>query len=504
MTETSATATTVNRADAIAAGRAYFPYGGAMQLWRCRDPEVLIEGPAGTGKSRAVLEKLHKALLKYPGMRALICRKTKESMAESVLVTWEEHVVPPTEPGADGRPLTDGPNRHNRQFYEFANGSVLVVAGLDKPSKIMSTEFDMIYVAEATECTVDDIESLKTRLRNFRLPYQQIILDCNPDTPFHWLNKRPEQADTDPTRVGDRVMTRIRSRHEDNPRLYDQDIGQPTIEGRKYLAALDNLTGARRLRLRYGKWVAAEGAVYEDEWNPQIHVVPRHLDQPGHPNGFDERQVRTWVISHDVGFRNPGTLQLWAVDQDDRMTLIRQVYRRGHDRPWWIGSTVELIDHAKALTPLIPIEAVVVDPAAAADIEQMRNADLRGVRVVAAENDIETGIDQVRIRMRGDGQGPALFVLAGSLIHRDSELGDSNLPTSLEEELTVYAYPKNEMGKPVKEVPIKLHDHACDAMRYAVKYVDARSGVREVRITATGPKAIRNRRMPLARHWRGR
>ena len=37
----------------------YQGVGGAKDLWDSSAPEVLIAGPAGTGKSRAVLEKLN-------------------------------------------------------------------------------------------------------------------------------------------------------------------------------------------------------------------------------------------------------------------------------------------------------------------------------------------------------------------------------------------------------------------------------------------------------------
>ena len=46
------------------ARRPYRPYGAAYDMWCCRAPEVLIEGPAGTGKSRAVLEKINLACMK--------------------------------------------------------------------------------------------------------------------------------------------------------------------------------------------------------------------------------------------------------------------------------------------------------------------------------------------------------------------------------------------------------------------------------------------------------
>ncbi len=48
---------------------------------------------------------------------------------------------------------------------------MLVVNGLDKPGKVKSWEFDLVYINEATECTVDDIESVRSRLRNGKMPY---------------------------------------------------------------------------------------------------------------------------------------------------------------------------------------------------------------------------------------------------------------------------------------------------------------------------------------------
>ena len=59
------------------AQKAYGPRGGAKALFYCKDSEVLLAGPAGTGKSRAALEKLHLLALKYPGLRGLMVRKTR-------------------------------------------------------------------------------------------------------------------------------------------------------------------------------------------------------------------------------------------------------------------------------------------------------------------------------------------------------------------------------------------------------------------------------------------
>lgn len=54
----------------------YTPLGAAHLAWRSRRREVLLSGPAGTGKSFAALHKLHYCAQKYPTMRASIARKT--------------------------------------------------------------------------------------------------------------------------------------------------------------------------------------------------------------------------------------------------------------------------------------------------------------------------------------------------------------------------------------------------------------------------------------------
>src|SRR5215217_6075468 len=81
-------------APATTAGKAgYWPRGAADLLWDVTTPEVLIEGPAGTGKSYACLWRLHTQAIKHPGMRSLMLRKRNTDLTGSVLVTFEERVI---------------------------------------------------------------------------------------------------------------------------------------------------------------------------------------------------------------------------------------------------------------------------------------------------------------------------------------------------------------------------------------------------------------------------
>jgi phage terminase large subunit len=149
--------------------------GAAEKAWRCKDAEVLVDGPAGTGKTTGLLLKALAVSEKYPGARILLVRKTRASMTQSVLVTLEDKLLGP------GHPLIGNVKRENRTSYRHPNGSTIVIGGLDNVDRVMSTDYDMIIVFEATEISEHEFETLTPRLRNHVVPYQQMIMDCNPE-----------------------------------------------------------------------------------------------------------------------------------------------------------------------------------------------------------------------------------------------------------------------------------------------------------------------------------
>ena len=234
--------------------RPYQPFGGALELFRSRAREVLLAGPAGTGKSRACLEKLNLIAMQKP-IRAAIVRKTRKSLTQSAMTTFEDKVLP--QPSSVRFHEGD-------QEYRYPSGARIMVAGLDDSDKIGSTEFDIVYVQEATELDEDDWGMLLRGLRNGVLSYQQLIADCNPSTPDHWLKQRCNSGQT----------LLLDSRHEDNPLLVSPETGDYTEFGRGYMATLDSLQGYLYQRLRLGQWVAAEG-MYFTEWDPAQHLCPR-------------------------------------------------------------------------------------------------------------------------------------------------------------------------------------------------------------------------------------
>lgn len=417
---------------------AYRGRGAARELMRCRDKEVLVSGPAGTGKSRACLEKLNLAALKYPGMRGLLVRQVRDTLPATALETFEKFVIP--EQLAAGAVVYRSGSGRRPARYEYNNSSELWIAGLDKPSKIMSTEFDMIYIQEATEVTPNGWESLTTRLRSRSMPYRQLIADCNPDSSTHWLNLRCNAGTT----------TKIESRHRDNPILFGEH-GEPTEFGREYMDTLDkSLTGVRRLRLLDGIWAAAEGVIW-GSFDPARHIVD--------PFPIPDDWPRIWTV--DFGSVHPFVWQAWARDGDGRLFRYREIHMTGR--------IVE--DHAKQILGLVAPDGQWREPKPQhilCDHDTEDRETLRrylGLANQPADKRVKPGLEAVESRFRAD----RLFFVRGALVERDQRLVDARKPTCTEEEIGGYVWDAN------KEQPVKENDDGCDATRYAVSHFDLKS-----------------------------
>ncbi len=267
----------------------FVPRGANRELFLRRDRELVIEGPADTGKSRAALEKLHAAMTKYPGARGAMIRKTRNSLRTTAQVTYERWVCP------EGASRLWGDSE-----YRYANKSVIYLLGMDDPERIKSMELDMAYVQEASELEEEDWEILTTRAtgRGATMPYTQILADMNPVDPGFWLYQREAAG----------KVVFLHARHEDNPSITPERI-----------AALDALTGYRYQRLRLGLRVAAEG-MYFEEWDPAKHIV-------------DEFEIpKDWTrwVAIDWGFADP-FCALWFArnPENKRIYIYREIYARG-------------------------------------------------------------------------------------------------------------------------------------------------------------------------------
>lgn len=431
-------------------------HGASIELLSATAREVLYEGAANTGKTRTVLEKC-RMLMEDPnirGLRMLWVRKTRKSLTQSVLVTWEQHVIPHDHPCKVGTA-----QRENRDhYYNAATDCEIVLGGMDNPDRIMSTEYDVICYFEATEGALDEWEKLLTRARNkrVRLGYRengqpvywhQLIADCNPGAETHWLNQRAKEG----------TMQRIKAMHKDNPVFTQEDQ-----------EALDALTGARRKRLRDGLWVSEEGQIWET-WNAREMMCFKHellwnKDDPS------EGWRPTWFFGAiDFGFRHAGVFQVWA-GMDGRMYRVAEVYKREKNIEWWAGAIERQLNR-------FDMEGIVADSAEPGLIEYLN--DRLGTLAGREEDPLVRPVDKKPgSRLEGFSK-VADELTAGNIIlcHDALEEGPCKVslkkrqPTCTEDEIPSFTWRKSKDGQPVKEDSDPMCvDDGCFAMIYAARY----------------------------------
>lgn len=422
--------------------------GAIADLFTCEAPEVVIDGPAGTGKTRGTLEYLHWRLSTTPLMKALMARKTLQSLKASAIKTYEDKV----NPFLDGVVFKNETRREAAHYFYPQTGAQLYIGGLDRPSKIMSTEYDIIYVPEATEVDEADWDACTMRVRNHRLHYQQLIGDCNPDAPIHWLRQRMDARRT----------LELPSIYEDNPAMWDAARGDWTSEGAAYIARLDNLAGVRKSRYRYGIWASADGMVYENAWSRAANLIDRIAIPADWPR----------YLAVDFGYTHPFVCQWWAEDPDGRLYRYREIYQ-----------TRRLVeDHAREIRALSRWGQVDGEPYPRAvicdhDAEDRATLDrYLGLITTPAHKTVLDGIQAVAARLRPAGDGkPRLFFLRDSLVERDPYLVEHKQPTCTEEEVESYIWTTTS-GAGRKEAPVKEHDHGMDTTRYMCAHKDLRQG----------------------------
>lgn len=411
--------TYVIEADPSAEVTDFTPYGGNADLIYSHEPEVLVEGPAETGKTLAACWKSHLICSKYPGAQGAILRKTQASIYGSVLQTFQRVI--------DGAPV-QAYGGEKPEKYIYPNGSVVWIGGMDNRDRVLSSERDFIQTCQTEEFTVDDWEYLTTRTtgRGAVIPHPQLYGDCNPGGSLHWIRGRNKAGH----------LRLIRTTHRDNPSLFNRD-GSPTPQGEKTLARLSALTGVRRKRLYEGIWATAEGAVY-DNFDAAIHVCVRKRSEFKH-----------FHLAIDEGYTNPAVILLIGIDSDGRLHILAEWYERGK-----LQSTV--VEHARDFTLAYEISMAAVDEAAAGLIADLIN---NGVPAFAMKGRVLDGINKVQNRLEVAGDGRPRLTVDPSCVNTINEFES-------------YIWKKVTNTGIVKDEPQKENDHAMDALRYLVAYLD--------------------------------
>ncbi len=476
--------------------------GGIHKLWASTADHVLVVGPAGSGKTLGIaarikwLCELELGVETWDGLnwwrkdrplRILFVRQTMLSLRESVQVTWEDQVL-----GQGHAAIHGTAARANRRNYKFPDGDEVVLGGLDKPERLFSTEWDIIWVEEAIETNWAAVGKFPRSLRNHALRrngaiFSQLILSTNPGPESHYLNVMSMEG----------KIEMILSRHWDNPAYYAEitpGVWDWTDAGRAYFKQLDHLTGLDRTRLLEGKWVSCEGLVYP-EYDRARHVIDGTLKyEPQtdtwwfHEDGMERRRgapENTWKLPEkikwfvggvDWGSDDPGCMQVWAVLEGDKMLLVREIYMRHKTLDWWAGRASDFVDEfgSHHLHVFIcdhspdRIQGLNDRLGTPGGREQARIAR----SALKGPDSVPSGIQHVQEGLQvGEGVPKIRFLSDLACYGTDRGLKADYLPTGTLQEFGQYIWLTDSDGHHKDKPDPKCADHGMDCMRYVMRWV---------------------------------
>lgn len=289
--------------------------------------EVLFGGAAGPGKSWALnvdpLRTVHLA-----SHRAITFRRTNDELRELIWMTKE--LYPKIIPGAKFQ--------EQRSTWIFPNGGTHWFRYLDRDEDVLSMQgqsFTWVGFDELTQWPTPFVYNyMRSRVRTTDdaiRPYLAIRSTSNPGGPGHgWVKRmfvdpgKPNTAfpatDLDTGKVliyppghekaGQPLFYRrfIPALLKDNPHL---------VKDTSYEASLLSLPETQRRQLLEGDWDIVDGAAF-NEFRRYVHVCDP-FELPSHWTRFR---------ACDWGYDQPFCVLWFAVDNDNRLYVYRELYGR--------------------------------------------------------------------------------------------------------------------------------------------------------------------------------
>lgn len=314
-------------------------------------------------------------------------------------------------------------------------------------SKIQGLTLQGAYVDEATTVPESFFKMLLSRLS---LPGARLYATMNPDSPMHWIKR----AYLDRARLHLDADGHMHVREAAGPDLvrFSFRLRDNETLPAEYVASLEQeYTGLWYDRYILGKWLAAEGAVYD----------MLELDDSGrHVTGVlpELRQLR---LAIDYGTTNPTVALLLGVSAEPRLYVAREWrYDSGGRRTLTDSEYIERLDawlasgcdgffvdeHGRGLP--VSLEKVICDPSAASFRAAWQRHFQRWPE--AADNTVLDGIRDTA----------SLFARSQLVFH------ESCIKAIEEHAGYVWDDKAQEKGD---DRPLKADDHSCDALRYGVR-----------------------------------
>ena len=416
--------------------------------------EFLVEGSAGSGKTLFACYKVVFYALQYHHASIYVYRKTLPSLKRTA---WKEirQILYTIELGTDSNGkvtrLYDVCHENKSEgTIEFPNGSIIYFGALDELSKVRSINADIVYIEQAEEL-LDTAFYTELMLRLGRGAvskrgdgYTQMLLVVQPEEEEHWIYKRyHEYYDATNEFENEKQLVETHNRHniDDLWDYRDYDTVLREIQARRVKAHFhysendflpqfqkdyyDNFKNEDyELWLRYsaGKWGKLTDVIYP---NYDTVVVRDNFD--------------FYSFGCDFGFNNPSAFLLTAW-YDNECYVIDEVYKTKLLNKELIQECKDMLFKHK----LLP-EHLNVGYGDAAEPDRIEEFVQNGFPM-------EKGIKDVTAKITTTKQ---------------TKLHIHPRCVNTLREIKGYKYRKNRDGVTLDE-PVKVNDHAMDALAYNV------------------------------------
>lgn len=316
---------------------------------------------------------------------------------------------------------------------------------LEEYDKLRSLNLSGFYIDEASQVSEEAFMLLQGRLRGPGL--RKGFLTSNP-AGHNWLYSWFVKQDLFKDESIKKQFKLIRAPSTENTHLPDG-----------YIKSMLLTWSPERIKREIeGSFDAFEGMVYH-EFRRDTHSV-----QP-----FAIPPEWTRIVGADHGYRNPSCWLWAAIDYDDNIYIYREFYEKEWDiREIVLGNKKQNKPGVLSLCKGEKIEQVRMDPSVNAVNPQTGITNWQAYLehlpkdfpMLPANNDVAVGIDRVKqyLKLNPKTNKPRLFIF--------------NNCYNLLEEMSKYRYKEldsSQKGRSAeKEAPMKVDDHAMDALRYLV------------------------------------
>ena len=427
---------------------------------------MFLYGCYGSGKTHACELKLHLAHCRYPGLRSLVVRKELTTVFDTIIVDLNNDLFK-YGLSDDRNPWSvhGGEIKPDRIIYD--NGGMMMFRGMDKGEKKLGGNYDIIYMNQAEQFTLDDYNILRSRGRNNRQGlmvyneetnqmepeyFHQWIIDANPRSHRNWEKAYAEE----------RGLKMIKFWLTDNALYYDHNTQQWSKKGKNYHDILAQYTGYERERGYLGNYAAAEGLVY------------RHFNEASHVFNINWGDIPTdWEIytSRDFGATKASAFchLAFAVSPDGKQLKqlpTTQIYLSELDIRD-ISERVAAVEKRIKENLGRPVDVRVADH----DGTGQKVLANDGMPAESAQKKVLEGINEVKDFFHPNSEKSIELQAKPRDLAHDPDPKLIGRPQRLLDELLEYAYKTvqdQDRNTDKADHPKKGNDHALDALRYLV------------------------------------